>query len=340
MKRTILSLCMAFSMLGMINAQVLSSADAALVYYMPKTFLAFDVEYVQLTTTQGPFYQYAERYLGTKDVVTESSVRYELKSISLQSKAEADKSRAYKFMPSAKQNAALSLNSKGILEAYNATLPERHSVKEPVAAEEEVAQVVFPLSEETLLAASKAKMAETTAKQIYRIREARINILSGEVEHLPSDGEAMRLTLAELDKQEAQLVALFVGSTVRKVCHKTILFEPVDNVNNMVLFRFSRFAGPVAADDLSGEAVTMNMDVQKQHLEETTAKKPAVSQLFYNLPGEATVTLTNAEGNLLLNKTMPIAQFGVSVALPADLISRKPHIIFNAKTGAIQSIQE
>ena len=57
-------------------------------------------------------------------------------------------------------------------------------------------------SEELLMAGSTAKQAEVAAKQIYRIRESRLNILTGEADNLPPDGEAMKLVIQQLEEQE------------------------------------------------------------------------------------------------------------------------------------------
>ena len=53
-------------------------------------------------------------------------------------------------------------------------------------------------SEELLMAGSTAKQAEVAAKQIYRIRESRLNILTGEADNLPPDGEAMKLVIQRI----------------------------------------------------------------------------------------------------------------------------------------------
>ena len=58
------------------------------------------------------------------------------------------------------------------------------------------------LSEELLMAGSTAKQAEVAAKQIYRIRESRLNILTGEADNLPPDGDAMKLVIEQLEQQE------------------------------------------------------------------------------------------------------------------------------------------
>lgn len=347
MKRSILFIVLSMCVVSAF-AQVLSTVDAALVYYMPKTLLAFEVNYVETTRTQGPFYQYAERYLGAKDVVTEDETVFELSSVAIHTKTIADKERAFTFNPSRSQQADLTLNKQGLLVAYNAEAPEEgtkntsfsskgRSSKDKKQAEDNLT----PFTEEMLLATSKAKMAESTAKQIYRLREARVNILAGDVDHLPADGRAMELTLKELDEQEAKLVKLFTGTVETKHLHKLIYVEPTEDESRLLL-RFSRFAGPVETDNLSGEPIKVELRVMKQELKPAGEKEkaPALSDIYYNLPGEVDVKVTDATGKMLAEKTLPVAQFGVSVALTKDLINRKPRIIFDTQTGAILSISE
>ena len=51
-----------------VQAQMVQENEAAIVYYMPKTELVITLEYDVIKRTPGVFYQYAERYLGTKEV--------------------------------------------------------------------------------------------------------------------------------------------------------------------------------------------------------------------------------------------------------------------------------
>jgi len=314
-----------------------ASCFAQVYYYLPKTILAVDVEYEEISYEQGPFYQYAERYLGSKDVVKENTTKYVVKSVRINTQSEPDLQKTYSFAPAKGQSMALVLNSKGILAAYNAELPERKEPKQPAKMKETASDMgVMPLMEETMLASSLAKMAEGAAKQIYRIREARINLLAGDVEHVPADGKAMKLTLDEMNHQEAELVALFMGKTTRKLMHKTVLFTPEDNVNEQVLFRFSQFGGVVPADDLSGEPYYLTLAATKVT---NPAKKEAASIIYYNNPGSALVTITDGV-EVVAERTVQVAQFGFAAPLSMDIINRQPHILFNTKSGAIQSITE
>nr|MBR6146516.1 DUF4831 family protein [Paludibacteraceae bacterium] len=172
MRRFTLTLTLLLALSVCAFAQTLSTTDAVLVYYMPKTILAFDVTYTQTTRTQGPFYQYAERYLGTKDIVMEDETVYELNNITLNTKTVADPDRAYTFTPSGSQKANIILDKKGLLVAFNAEQQEEktrdnvfNSEQHHAAKGKKTGAGLAPLSEEALFASSKAKMAEAVAKQ-------------------------------------------------------------------------------------------------------------------------------------------------------------------------------
>ena len=64
------------------KAVTLTEDEPVMVYYMPLTQLLLTAEYDEVVTEVGPFYQYSERYLGTKDVVTKAERLYVLKGVS------------------------------------------------------------------------------------------------------------------------------------------------------------------------------------------------------------------------------------------------------------------
>ena len=191
------------------------------------------VTYEEVETVSGELYQYSARYLGTTDVITTNGTTYRLLSIT---PVPPMPPRGDKNCPQ---------------DGKAAPRPKPQNNKEQVRIAPQL-----PLSEETLLAASTAKKAESVAKQIYRIRETRMNILSGDVEHAPADGQAMRLVLDELRKQEQALTAMFVGKTITRRHTTTITLKDLDKtVQDSVMMRFSRYAGLVDSSDLSGEPV-------------------------------------------------------------------------------------
>ena len=54
------------------SAQIVQENELALVYYMPENQLVFDIEYTEETLEAGPFFLFAEKYLGTEDVIQEN----------------------------------------------------------------------------------------------------------------------------------------------------------------------------------------------------------------------------------------------------------------------------
>ena len=203
---------------------------------------------------------------------------------------------------------------------------------------------LMPLLEEQFMAGSVAKMAEGAAKQIYRIRETRLNILAGDVEHVPADGKAMELVLNELNKQEQALVALFVGTTkVTRHTH-TLLYTPAESVENEVICRLSAHNGIVDKQDLSGEPLYLSLKAKKQTLLPGVyydKNAPVLSQIYYNLPGEAQVALS-FKGKKVAEQNVTVAQYGVAIPLVQDLFTTKPTPIIkiNKETGNILSIEK
>ena len=90
-------------------------SDPQVVYALPKTVLAIEVELERTETKVGPYYRYANRYLRLKDVATEDQVTWRLKSVNVKPAAEPDKEKTFK-VSSAK---GLWLNEKGIICGLN-----------------------------------------------------------------------------------------------------------------------------------------------------------------------------------------------------------------------------
>lgn len=332
---------------GSLQAQspVLVEDELAVVYYMPKTQVAITVEYDQVQVAPGPFYQYAQRYLNTDNVVLEAQTYYELTDMHIHTQAVADHERAYKVHAQRDIEAQLlSLTTEGLLYGYNvgpATVVPQAAEENTVAKPME--EVLMPLLEEQMIASSIAKMAEGAARQIYHIREMRLNILTGDVEHVPADGHSMQLVLNELNQREQALTELFVGR--KQVTHlsKTLYYTPSDAPHPTMIARFSKFGGVVDAEDLSGEPIHMNVVATKQSLhsnhavEDKKALQP--SEIYYNLPGQAAITITYKD--ITITASCPVAQYGVAIPLAKDLfVKHKPTIYFNTQTGNITSIQK
>ena len=333
------------TLLAFLLVSVIAMAQAPVLnYYMPKTEVVVEVSYLKTELEPGMFYQYSERYLGVKDAIIEAMTMYEIESVRIFGRTVADKSRMHQVELTQKTlaNMGLSLNDKGILEGVNCSAehPQKKngSKLEPKHKADNLSVTLPPLLEEQILSGSLQRMAESTAKQIYRIRENRFNLLFGETDHAQMDGGAMRLTLSELAKQEEQLTQLFVGK--RKTELKRKMFVIDTDEYEPVLFRFSQYEGIVDSDDVSGkpyEIKVKNVKVSASHGED---KKVVCSPIYFISAGETTITITESD-NLIAEKTLIMPQYGYETALPQELFLKSaPKIEFNVHTGAIRSIKQ
>lgn len=347
MKKSILMWAILLTTTSFISAQDVHENDLAIVYYMPKTELLITLEYEIRAQSTGIFYQYAERYLGATNIIMENTTDYILKHTTLAVQTTADLERAYQITPQkGVETQLISLSNDGRLLGYNigrqSVEEYRHITNQKYI--ESATETLMPLFEEQFLAGSIAKMAEGAAKQIYRIRETRINILSADVEHLPSDGIAMQLTLDELKKQEQALIELFVGKTTVTTHTHTISYTPNNSVDKQIIGRFSKHHGIVDKDDLSGEPIILTLQATKPTLIspiEQNNKAQQASQIYYNLPGRADL-LIEFKNQEIVKGTYQIAQYGIAIPLAQNLFTQNqtPIIYLNPETGNILSIQK
>lgn len=326
------------------QAQLIQENEMAIVYYMPQNELCIDVDYVQIERKAGMFMDYARQYLGATDIIEADETTYQLGKVSFSTRTRADLSRAYKVVAeNGVETQLLSLTRKGLLYGYNVEedkpskpdtppTPDKPHVKTKTPA-------VLPLFEEQIANKTLEEIAEGAAKQIYRIRETRIYILGGEVEHAPADGKALQRVLDELDKQEQQLTELFVGKETITKKRKTFHYTPLKS-EAVEIALFSENGGFVQEN---GYPLVLHINANRQMKAANTnipnKKDPTPSQIYYNVPGTAEVSISYQE-EVKAERILPIAQLGVSVPLAKELFTGKvlPHIYFDTVTGNIQSI--
>ena len=322
------------------------SNDFGVTYSLPKTSLLIDAEVVQTTRTTGPYFKYADKYLGVKDAIIEESTTFSLKHIAVKNIGIPDAENTFivSFKPGTVAPYVF-LTEDGMLCSINADYSIPAMLLQPAKkAKQSEAEEQSVSSEELLMAGSTSKQAEVAARQIYRIRESRMDILTGESDNTLPDGVAMKLVIEQLEEQERALMALFIGKTVEKTSKKNFTLIPTDGIEKEVLFRFSTQLGIVAADDLAGAPVYLSLDVTERapvlDPKEAEKKEKKMKGIIYNVPGKATVTLSMNKRKLFKG-AFQIAQFGSQEALAPVLFedNKAPvKIQFYPETGAIKQI--
>ncbi len=322
--------------------------DFGITYSLPKTQLIVGAEVTKVTCKAGPYYMYAEKYLGVKEIFTEDKVYYELGKISLANKGIPDTDNTYivEFKSGTVAPYAY-LTEEGLLCSINAEYaPEDITTEEKQQNAQGTAQATDAsvFSEELLMAGSTARQAEVAAKQIYRIRESRLNILTGEADNLPPDGEAMKLVIQQLEEQEKALTNLFTGVQTKETSYHEWEIMPYDDMEKEVLFRFSTLLGIVDADDLGGAPVYLDLTAIERapQLDPKEAEKKAKSMkgIIYNVPGKAAIEISMNKKTLYKGEAQ-ITQFGTQEGLAPVMFEDKKapvKVFFYPETGAIKQI--
>lgn len=329
-----------------VKKNAVKANNFGITYSLPKTSLIVEAEVTKVTCKAGPYYQYAEKYLAVQDAIAEDAVYYELGKVRLINRGVPDPDNTYivEFKPGTVAPYAY-LTEDGLLCSINTEYvpAEEKAEKKAVAAKQGAAQNSV-LSEELLMAGSTARQAEVAAKQIYRIRESRMDILTGEADNLPPDGEAMKLVIQQLEAQEQTLSHLFTGTTEKTTDLYEVSIIPSDELDKEVIFRFSKQLGIVDADDLGGAPVYMNLIATERapQLEpkEAEKKEKSLKGIIYNVPGKAKVEIT-MEKRTLYKGEAQITQFGTQEGLAPVMFEDKKapvKISFYPETGAIKQI--
>lgn len=334
-------------------AEVGNPSTKGVVYALPKTELEITIVAQKTQNIRGPFYQYSERYLGLKDVITENEEQWEMVEVVVRPKGVPDPENQFVIKYSGEVAAPyVVVGNNGCIAAVNYFESEfSEEIIREVSLESKEATFDFvPFTEEMLVANSTAKKAEEAAAYIARIRENRTLLLSGEASHAPADGAAMQIALDNLDKLEKQFLELFRGKVIQSVEERHVHYSPKQEVERELMFRFSKFKGMVAKDDFSGEpvflniAITDSVNVSDEPLQPETDRKGNVTQpvpnsgLYYRIPGTAAVTLTYSNQNIY-SERLQIAQFGKVLTLPISILSEPGQaVLFNANTGAIKAV--
>ena len=334
-----------------IKMSATKSTDYGVAYFLPKTVLTVHIDYSKTTRKAGLYARYAEKLLGVNEqsVIMEDQVYYNLDKINVGSKGVIDKEASYLVEFKSKSTSSfVSLSEEGLIYTINADyIPEpvnniKTALALPVSESSVSSQPIF--TEEYLNAGSVTKKAEVLAKQIYKLRESRTDLLTGEAENAPRDGEGMKILLANLEAQEKALVELFVGTTNTEQFDAEFEIEPISDMDKEVLFRFSKHNGIVDANDLSGNPVYINVRdlnvVEEPEMADPKKKVKEDQSIVYNIPGKATIEILYGVNSMYKN-TFSIVQFGRKQILATSLFDDKKvpvRIYFYPETGGVRQI--
>ncbi|MDE6264256.1 MAG: DUF4831 family protein [Paramuribaculum sp.] len=353
MKKTLLILAVSFAAVaGAQTTQKLTASkmnEYGLIYNLPTTAVDVTVEAQCTVKTPGEFRLYSKKYLNI-DPVMEASEEWTVKSLTLSTRGIANQGEGYlvqfkngnvTFMMVDADGCPLSVNDENVTAPKPAEIPvavpqQPSILQTPIAAQ--------AMTQEMLQAISTAKRAQLAAAKIYELRQSRNDIISGNADQMPSDGEAMKLALENLEKQEAALTAMFAGTVQTSTAVRTYTTIPDSTASTTVAARISVTDGPVEIEDLSGMPVYLSIAVESRgelpKNEKGEVKKFPKGGLAYCVPGQATFTAT-FNGRQLARLSAGVAQYGVVFGLEPSLFTDKKapaYAIFDPATGAVREL--
>lgn len=266
---------------------VVTTADGQVAYQQPHTTLAVDLAVEQEIVLAGPYARYALKYLGLRAPFSDKSTHRLV-------------------------GASVALLDERVYEAKE--LPEATSESYRYAGAED-RFATLALDRQELLQPTEEQAAERAANRIFQLRRSRQDLITGEAgEHV--FGEGLKAALEVIDAQEQALLELFLGKRLTKKSYQRFVLTPETEKKQYILCRFSEADGLLAADDLSGEIVLLDITPgSTPYVEPAPEKWTEVACCRVASPSECVV---QSGGVVLGVERLPIFEFGqtVVVALP------------------------
>jgi hypothetical protein len=267
--------------------------NEGIFYNLGKSKLIVDVQVTKIERIKGPYAEFAGKYLGLTNVITQNATSFELNSMSVRTTVVPDPEQYYFVVPSGKggkdaSGLLLEFSESGILmgtggQPAACEMPESYS---PSAEEENVYPDVFKyfsdlnlfeqvdtiierinmdtatiekmVLKRTLVEKSPEQKARDAADFIMKVKESRLNLISG-YQEVNYDKETFTLMNQELEKLEAEYQKLFTGLTFTKTLEYRFSFVPKEEKpsDTIALFRFSELRGVLDTSNANGKLVVM-----------------------------------------------------------------------------------
>lgn len=322
-------------------AQILKAGKSApsgsVVYSLPVTSITFQVDAVREDFIAGPYAAYAKKYMGS-EAKTSNEVNYYLKSIKLVPYLEADPTVRYAVNLKGKAADFMTLCSQGLVVASDSYTGKEELWRFPSLAGNDrfagkdagdnlstATTTLYKtvktakgyervaVSQSQVVEKSAEKKAAETAATIFKLRNMRMAIVTGDTDATYS-GEAMAAAIEELLRMEEEYMSLFYGTTVESI--QTMNFDVVPRSDRKeqkyVAFRLSETEGLLPESDLSGRPIVLDLELDDLAAGGSDGRGDGI---FYRVPRTATARVMDG-ANMLLQTRIPIYQLGETLVFP------------------------
>ncbi|MFC2151170.1 DUF4831 family protein [Bacteroidota bacterium] len=328
--------------------------QSGIIYTLPRTNLKFTIEASKTDIIPGPYFEYAEKYMGLENVPEERTSVWKIKNINISTYTDIDPEQYYILEPSGKINIdfnkliqngnILPINKSieynfsnefyGINDSKNEIVFTDLSVTKYIG-EEKVTYykrvqrdslfAKVPVTKTQSVYKSFEDKAEEAANFIFMIREKRFELLTGMADFFP-EGQSLEVAISELNRLEDDYLELFIGKQVTSNYSATFEFVPTEKelAQPYILFRFSEEKGVLSPNDLRGRPIIIELEKKDQtknlsFLMADQINREGVNyknKLYYRIPDLVQVKIF--DGNTLLaTRKVNVEQYGTVVLFPA-----------------------
>lgn len=331
------------------SAQRLNATKAneyALIYTLPLTAIDVSVNAEITEKIPGEFYKYAKKYLNIDNPITSAEKCITLNSVSLYTHGVPNPDERYAinlkggqapYIMISPENILLSVNTEKTAEVVGPTQQKTPKKRDNDLRRKAAAQVI---TEDMVASHSTAKKAELAAEQIFEIRQTRSDLLMGEADQMPPDGESMKMIMDNLDAREQALLEMFVGTETHTDLSRVITIVPEYEMKNKVICRLSAVNGIIDASDLSGTPVYLNIRNINEGEAPVNEKGETIpfpkGGIAYCIPGSAEVSIIY-NGKTYAEKEMDFSQFGIVYGMaPSNFTDKRSpvYLVLDPATGA------
>lgn len=343
-------------------------------YTLPKSYIAVYMKVSKTEKHKGPFADYAEKLLGLSSVIQENSARYSIQEMHFDVKLTPDLSEIYfveyprnsqdtvwrQFFQCGWAMHNLNITDKEAYtkqkqlsfqypnEAYQAQFEmyDNYTMYEKIDTTYETAfidssYVRIPKFEKKMVAKTTEQKAQEALEQIKLIREAQWLLLTGDHEVNFHNIEFM---VSSLKEQEQTYLSLFTGFTTTEESEYVLYFDLPEKQEmvKLPLFSFSASNG-LNPQIQSKDTVYYLCLKNKNHttplqsfLENRahTDKKKILHSFYYRIPEYYEVYFYQNEKVIKDAGLVPIHQYGLIDALPANIESLE----IDPSTGQVRNL--
>lgn len=332
-----------------------TAVPAGMIYALPQTVLKIRVDMLEVMTYRGPYYRFAEKYLGITGVAQENKTEWYLTKVKLETELEADPDWffiVYRDNGRACCQELFNLSAEGLLVDVNRLTGQPDKIEKDIYPQRshgllytdvgiyenkviysdtlyktiltDTTFIRIPVLREQSVSKTVDEKAEEAASFILNTRERRVDLITGEYDFYPEE-TALETGLNKMEELENEYLSLFVGKTI-EIPHSFEFYyipKPGEIYENVELFEYS---GQGIIREKSGMGKMVSLWIRNTNKTRILREYnqglsyPGMNIIYYRIPDMAEVEIHD-QGKTILKARIPVSQYGAVLSIPLSINS-------------------